>query len=198
MSRMKLNVQCARKICVRFIKLLQPYLNLKVSIRRIIENATRPLSRTFTDVLGAFGTLRARAPKGLRASLKGVACLVALAIGISISIAEPLDVEAIPMPTKTVDETANYLLTDKQYKCFRKLAFRESSWNGKDDSPSFKAKTGSHYGFMQGRSIYLKTASPHLQLEWSMRYVANRYGITKYDEPDYCAALHHSYMKGWS
>jgi len=198
MNRIKSNAQCVMKICARFIKLLQQYLNLKGFTLRIIKNATRPLSRTFTDVLVAFGTLRARAPKGLRASLKGVACLVALAIGISISIAEPIDDEAITMPIKSVDETANYLLTDKQYNCFRKLAFRESSWNGKDNSPSFKAKNGSHYGFMQGRSKYLKNADPHLQLEWSMRYVANRYGITKYDEPDYCAALHHSYMKGWS
>jgi hypothetical protein len=195
---MKLNAHYVKKICVRFIKLLQPYLKLKVSIPPIIKNSTRPLSRTFADVLDAFGTLRARAPKGLRASLKGVACLVALAIGIAISIAEPIDDKAITMPTKTVNQTAHYLLTDKQYKCFRKLAFRESSWNGSDTSPSFKAKNGSHYGFMQGRSLYLKTASPHAQLEWSMRYVANRYGITAYDEPNYCKALHHSYMKGWS
>jgi len=198
MNPMKSNALCAMKICARFIKLLRQYLKLKVSIPPIIKNSTRPLSRTFADVLDAFGTLRARAPKGLRASLKGVACLVALVIGISVSIAEPLDNKAITMPIKSVSKTANYLLTDKQYKCFRKLAFRESSWNGSDDSPSFKAKNGSHYGFMQGKSKYLKTASPHAQLEWSMRYVANRYGITKYDEPNYCAALRHSYIKGWS
>lgn len=198
MNRMNSNARYVKKICARFTRLLQQYLKLKVSIPPIIKNSTRPLSRTFADVLDAFGTLRARAPKGLRASLKGVACLVALVIGISISIAEPLDNKAITMPIKSVSETANYLLTDKQYSCFRKLAFRESSWNGSDDSPSFKAKNGSHYGFMQGRSKYLKTASPHLQLDWSMRYVANRYGITKYDEPNYCAALHHSYIKGWS
>jgi hypothetical protein len=195
---MKSNARYVKKICARFIKLLQQYLKLKVSIPPIIKNSTRPSSRTFADVLDAFGTLRARAPKGLRASLKGVACLVALVIGISVSIAEPLDNKAITMPIKSVSQTANYLLTDKEYKCFRKLAFRESSWNGSDDSPSFKAKNGSHYGFMQGRSEYLKTASPHSQLEWSMRYVANRYGITKYDEPNYCAALRHSYIKGWS
>ena len=198
MNRMSSNARFVGKICARYIKQLQPYSKLKGSILLISNLRHAALSRTFTNVLGGFGTLRARAPKGLRASLKGVACLVALVIGISISIAEPLDNKAITTPLKDVDSTANYLLTDKQYKCFRKLAFRESSWNGSDSSPSFKARNGSHYGFMQGRSIYLKTASPHAQLEWSMRYVANRYGITKYDEPNYCAALRHSYMKGWS
>jgi hypothetical protein len=198
MNPMKSNALCAMKICARFIKLLRQYLKLKVSTLPIIKNSTRLTSRTYSNVVGAYDTLRARAPKGLRASLKGVACLVALAIGISISIAAPLDSKAIIMPTKSVSQTANYLLTDKQYSCFRKLAFRESSWNGSDASPSFKAKNGSHYGFMQGKSKYLKTASPHAQLEWSMRYVANRYGITVYDEPNYCLALRHSYMKGWS
>lgn len=198
MNRMNWNARYVAKICVRYIKPLQPYSKLKGSILLISNLRHAALSRAFTNVLGRYGTLRARAPKGLRASLKGVACLVALVIGISISIAEPIDNKAITTPLKDVDSTANYLLTDKQYKCFRKLAFRESSWNGSDSSPSFKAKNGSHYGFMQGRSIYLKTASPHSQLEWSMRYIANRYGLTQYDEPNYCAALRHSYIKGWS
>lgn len=195
---MNWNARYVAKICVRYIKLLQPYSKLKGFILLISNLRNAALSRTYANVLCRFGTLRARAPKGLRASLKGVACLVALAIGIGVSIAEPIDDKAITTPYKSVNQTANYLLTDKQYKCFRKLAFRESSWNGSDSSPSFKAKNGSHYGFMQGRSIYLKTASPHAQLEWSMRYIANRYGLTKYDEPNYCAALRHSYIKGWS
>lgn len=198
MNRMNWNARYVAKICVRYIKLLQPYSKLKGSILLISNLRHAALSRTFANVLGRFGTLRARAPKGLRASLKGVACLVALAIGIGVSIAEPIDDKAITTPYKSVSQTADYLLTDKQYKCFRKLAFRESSWDGSDSSLSFKAKNGSHYGFMQGRSIYLKTASPHAQLEWSMRYIANRYGLTKYDEPNYCAALRHSYIKGWS
>ena len=164
-----------------------------------IRNKTRVLSRTFVNVLCASGTLTARALQGLRASPKGAACLIAAVIGISLSIAEPVDNEAIKAPIKTIslDSYAKQILTHKTYKCFRALAFRESSWDGTDNSPSFKARNGSHYGFMQGRSIHLKDASADRQFWWSFKYVAHRYGFTRYDEPNYCGALAHSKKRGW-
>ena len=149
------------------------------------------------------GTLTARAFKGLSASPIGLACAVAAVIGISLSIAKPVEVSSKEVPiTKTdsaisLDSYAKLLLTQKTYKCFRELAFRESSWDGTDNSPSFKARNGSHYGFMQGKSKWLKGATADEQFWWSFRYVAIRYGITRYDEPNYCGALAHSKKRGW-
>ena len=132
------------------------------------------------------GTLRARAPKGLRASLKGVACLVAIASGIAM----PTEAGASNQAIQYVKDLAAYQLTDKQEKCHHEIVFRESSWNP-------KAKNGSHYGLYQGKSKSLKNASTVKQWWWYWHYVTHRYGVTEYDEPNYCGALHHLKTKGW-
>ena len=132
------------------------------------------------------GTLRARAPKGLRASLKGAACLVAIAIGISM----PAEAGASNQAIRYVKELAKEQLTDKQESCHNSIVYRESRWNP-------RAVNGSHYGLYQGRSKSLKNASTIKQWWWYWHYVAHRYGYTQYDEPDYCKALHHLKTKGW-
>ena len=154
--------------------------------------------------LDKLGTLTARALKGAHSEpLKRRARWVAAVIGISLCFVstETVGTQEVPIQktvsTISLDSYAKMLLTHKTYKCFRALAFRESSWDGTDNSPSFKAVNGSHYGFMQGRSIHLKGASADRQFWWSFRYVAHRYGITRYDEPNYCSALNHSFRKGW-
>ena len=129
----------------------------------------------------------ARSPQGFRASLKGVACSVAVVIGISLSIAEASNSEASIVHIKSL---ADYQLTNKQYQCHNEIIFRESAWN-------INAKTGSHYGYYQGRSIYLKGAPADIQFWWYWYYVTHRYGITKYDEPNYCKALLHLKTRGW-
>ena len=136
------------------------------------------------------GTLRARAHQGLRASLKGEACLVAIAIGIALSIATPLDAQATNQAIRYVKELAAYQLTDKQEKCHNEIVYRESRWD-------YRAKNGSHYGLYQGRSKSLKNASTVKQWWWYWHYVTHRYGVTEYDEPNYCKALHHLKNKGW-
>ena len=136
------------------------------------------------------GTLSARAHQGLNASPIGLARVVALAIGISLSMAMPLDAQASNLSIKYVKDLAKEQLTDKQEACHNEIVFRESSWNP-------KAKNGSHYGLYQGRSKSLKNASTVKQWWWYWHYVAHRYGVTEYDEPNYCGALHHLKTKGW-
>ena len=141
--------------------------------------------------------------KGLNQRLKGVALGVAGVLVGALCLVSTMTLGSQEVPiqktvsTISLDSYAKMLLTHKTYKCFRALAFRESSWDGTDNSPSFKARNGSHYGFMQGRSIHLKGASADRQFWWSFRYVAHRYGITRYDEPNYCGALAHSKKRGW-
>jgi hypothetical protein len=132
----------------------------------------------------------ARAHQGLNAGPKGTARVVALAIGISLSIASPADAEANNLSIKYVKDLAAYQLTDKQEACHHDIVFRESSWNP-------KAVNGSHYGLYQCKSKSLKNASTVKQFWWFWHYVTHRYGVTEYDEPNYCGALHHLKTKGW-
>ena len=85
---------------------------------------------------------------------------------------------------------ADYQLTEKQESCHNRITFLESS-------NRIDAVNGSHYGYYQGRSISLKGAPYDYQFYWYWKYVSHRYGVTRYDEPDYCKALQHLKMKGW-
>ena len=136
------------------------------------------------------GTLSARAHQGLKAGPIGIARVVALVIGISLSMAMPLDAQATNQAIKYVKDLADYQLTDKQEQCHNEIVYRESRW-----IPT--AKNGSHYGLYQGRSISLKNASTVKQWWWYWSYVSHRYGVTEYDEPNYCNALQHLKTKGW-
>ena len=132
----------------------------------------------------------ARSPKGFRASLKGVACSVAVVIGISLSIAEASSSEASIDANKSIKSLAAYQLTDAQYKCHNEIVHRESSFN-------INAVNGSHYGYYQMRNKHIKGKAYDYQFWMYWYYVAHRYGITKYDEPNYCNALHHLKTRGW-
>ena len=147
------------------------------------------LSRTYVNVLPAFGTLLAIAHQGLRASLKGAACSVAIVIVIGLSIASPIDAEANIMPSKSLKALAKYQLTNKQYKCHNEIVFRESTWR-------IDAVNGSHHGFYQMRSNYIKDKPYDVQFYAFWYYVLHRYGLDN-EIPDYCKALKHLKTKGW-
>ena len=154
-----------------------------------------PLNRTYTNVLDTSGTLRARAHQGLNASPIGLARVVALAIGISLSIATPLDAQANNVPYKHLKELADYQLTDKQLACHHEIVHRESRWDYK--AIGNKSGTKQAYGLYQMKSESLKRSTPIKQFWMYWHYVGHRYGHTEYDEPNYCGALHHLKTKGW-
>lgn len=129
----------------------------------------------------------ARSPKGFRASLKGVACSVAVVIGTSLSIAGADKSEASIVPIKLL---AAKQLTDKQYTCHNEIIYRESRWN-------INAVNGSHHGYYQLKIKAVQGKPYDYQFWMYWYYVAHRYGVTKYDEPNYCNALHHLKIKGW-
>ena len=153
------------------------------------------LNRTFTNVLGGSGTLSARAHQGLNASPSGLARVVALAIGISLSIATPLDAQANNQAIKYVKELAKYQLTDKQEACHHEIIYRESRWDYRAIGNIGGKKQA--YGLYQMKVKSLKNGSTVKQFWMYWTYVMHRYGVTQYDEPDYCKALHHLKTKGW-
>ena len=78
---------------------------------------------------------------------------------------------------------AKAVLPLHEYQCALELYTRESNWRP-------NAKNGSHYGIPQGRSIWLKTASPIEQVKWGIKYNKARYGSS-------CKALNHFKRYNW-
>ena len=137
----------------------------------------------------------ARAHQGLNAGPKGTARVVALAIGISLSIAMPLDAQANDQAIQQLKQLANYQLTDKQYACHNEIVYRESRWDYK--AIGNLNGTKQVYGLYQMKTESLKRSTPIKQFWMYWHYVSHRYDVTEYDEPNYCGALHHLKTKGW-
>lgn len=70
-----------------------------------------------------------------------------------------------------------------EFKCINKLYYYESRWN-------HKARNGSHYGIPQGRSLWLRDASPIEQVKWGIKYNKARYGNS-------CKAYLHYRENNW-
>ena len=149
---------------------------------------TRPLSGTYTNVLGGSGTLTARAPQGLRASLKGVACSVAIASGIALSIgASPAD----SAPIKTIDPKTyiRFNYEDKQALCLIRLYGKESAF--RTDAIGNLSGTKQVFGIPQLKNPIIQHLSAIEQIDYGMKYIAHRYdGLP-------CKAWKHWQDKGW-
>ena len=141
-------------------------------------------------MLDSSGTLRARAHQGLTARRLRIARWVALVIGISLSIPMAGADSGSRSPIHSLKQLADIQLTEKQEACHNYIVHRESSFRA-------NARNGSHHGYYQGRTTYLINKPDDVQFYWYWTYVSSRYGVTEYDEPDYCKALHHLKVKGW-
>ena len=128
--------------------------------------------------------------RGSERAASRIARSVAIAIGIALSVGNAPMTQGSIDPIKNVFQLADYQLTEKQEYCHNQITFKESSNNR-------FAVNGSHHGYYQGRSAALKGAPDDYQFYWYWYYVQHRYGVTEYDEPNYCKALHHLRVKGW-
>jgi hypothetical protein len=139
-------------------------------------------------MLDTHGTLTARAHQGLRASLKGVACSVAIAIGIALSIgASPAD----SAPIKTIDPKTyiRFNYDDKSALCLIRLYGKESAFNTKAIGNLSGAKQA--YGIPQLKNPIIQHLSAIEQIDYGMKYIAHRYdGLP-------CKAWKHWIDKGW-
>jgi len=148
-------------------------------------------------MLDTSGTLRARAHQGLTPSRLRIARGVALAIGISLSMAMPVDARANDLVIKEVKALAKITLTYKQYLCHNEIVYRESRWNLRAIGNTSGTKQA--YGLYQMKMESLKTADHKRQYWKYWYYVVHRYGVTdsKSQDANYCKALHHLRTKGW-
>jgi hypothetical protein len=189
-----LNAAFAMSRCARFIAVSVSRLRDLVSILLIPSKSPRRLSRTYSEMQSAFGTLSARSHQGFNSRLKGVARVLAVVIGLSLSIASIDRSEASIVPNKKLRELANYQLTDKQYQCHNQIVHRESSWN--INAIGNKSGTKQTHGYYQIKSESVKGKPYDYQFYMYWYYVSTRYGLD-YEIPDYCKALHHLKTKGW-
>jgi hypothetical protein len=97
--------------------------------------------------------------------------------------------------TKSIKSLAAYQLTDAQYLCHNSIIYIESRW--KIDAVGNKSGKKQTHGYYQMKSKSAINAPYDKQFELYWYYVAKRYGVTKYDEPNYCAALKHLRSRGW-
>ena len=149
----------------------------------------------FIHMLDSSGTLRREPFRGSDRARKARARAVAIAIGgaLFMSIA-PVSSGSIDA-TKYVKQLAEYQLTDKQEACHHEIIYRESRWDHR--AVGNIGGTKQAYGLYQMKVKSLKTGSTVKQFWMYWHYVGYRYGWTKYDEPNYCNALHHLKTKGW-
>ena len=150
------------------------------------------LSRTYVNELDRSGTLSARSHQGFNSRLKGVARELAVVIGILLSMTGMPRTEASIVPLKAL---ANKQLTDKQYKCHNEIIYRESRW--KIDAVGNKSGKKQTYGYYQIKSEHIKGKPYDYQFWMFWHYTAKRYGLTQYDEPNYCASLAHLKRYGY-
>ena len=143
------------------------------------------------NLLDTTSMLSGESPSGAYPEpLKRVARGVAIAlVGLLSFGASPAD-GISQVRYNNIFSLADYQLTERQESCHNRITFLESS-------NRIDAVNGSHYGYYQGRSISLKGAPYDYQFYWYWKYVSHRYGVTRYDEPNYCAALAHLQRKGW-
>ena len=201
MNPIQSHVSSAIAICRRFIAFLVSSSRETVSTQRttnytqVVDNLAQRLTLRLrhADVihmLDLLSTLLARASKGSGRAPKRIARPVAIVIGISLSMqTTAVGIGSID-PYYDLHSLANYQLTDKQYDCHNDIVFRESSFR-------IDARNGSHHGYYQIRNEKLIDAPYDYQFYFYWKYVQHRYGITQYDEPDYCKALHHLKTRGW-
>jgi hypothetical protein len=139
-------------------------------------------------MLDMAGTLTARAHQGLRASLKGVACSVAIAIGIALSIgASPAD----SAPIKTIDPKTyiRFNYDDKSALCLIRLYGKESAF--KRDAIGNLSGAKQVYGIPQLKNPIIQHLSAIEQIDYGMKYIAHRYNGLP------CRAWKHWQDKGW-
>jgi hypothetical protein len=112
-----------------------------------------------------------------------------------MQVADGGSIDAIQSNKQMILQLADNQLTKKQEICHNEIIYRESRWNERAIGNIGGKKQA--YGLYQLKINSMRTAHPEIQFWKYWEYVLHRYGITEYDEPMYCAALHHLKTKGW-
>jgi hypothetical protein len=202
MNHMTLIAHSVGRVCERFTVRLQYTLRGLASTQQTnsyaqaVDKAEQKLQSRLrhAHVIHMFdtaGTLSSESPsRAHRKPLRRIACGVAIVIVIALSLGVAPADGISNKPYNSIKELADYQLTEKQEYCHNAIIYRESRYK-------IDAVNGSHYGYYQIRNTLIINSPYDYQFYFYWKYVSHRYGITQYDEPDYCKALHHLRVKGW-
>ena len=199
MNHMTLIAHSVGRVCERFTVRLQYTLRGLASTQQTssyaqaVDKAEQKLQSRLRHaqvihMLDRRGTLWARALQGLRASLKGAACLIASVIGISLCLpmshASSGSIEAI--------EPKHYIrlvLDKREAVCLIRLYGKESAFNPYAiGNLSGKYHT---YGIPQLKNALIADKSAIEQIHYGLKYIDHRY------DGDTCKAWSHWLRKGW-
>ena len=199
MNHMTLIAHSVGRVCERFTVRLQYTLRELASTQQTnsyaqaVDKAEQKLQSRLRHaqvihMLDRRGTLWARALQGLRASLKGAACLIASVIGISLCLpmshASSGSIEAIK-PKDYIRMT----LDKREAVCLIKLYGKESAFNPYAiGNLSGKYHT---YGIPQLKNALIADKSAIEQIHYGLKYIDHRY------DGDTCKAWSHWLRKGW-
>ena len=199
MNHMTLIAHSVGRVCERFTALFQRILRVRASIALIlntyrhlwISRVRHALNAGVIHMLDTAGTLSSESPsRAHRKPLMRIACGVAIVIVIALSLGVAPADGISNKPYIDIKGLADYQLTEKQEYCHNAIIYRESRFK-------IDAVNGSHYGYYQIRNTMIIGSPYDYQFYFYWKYVSHRYGVTRYDEPDYCKALHHLRVKGW-
>lgn len=145
------------------------------------------LIRTFANGFDRYLTRPLRSDRSDRAAAAFSSTRTAKLLGTLIVIAMTPIAPANAVTERDKDNLKLYahsrLISYKQFSCFNQLIIKESNWNP-------KAVNGSHYGLGQMRNPKVKKLDGYSQIDWSLRYITNRYQTP-------CKAWEHWRAKGW-
>ena len=113
------------------------------------------------------------------------------AIGLSLCLnalvaASTADAVLPHMDAKTYTKAQ---LSKTQFTCINKLFIKESNWRA-------SARNGTHYGIGQLNNKIVKDLPAYRQIDYSLTYIAHRYGRDG-QYPNACKAYHHWQKYGW-
>jgi hypothetical protein len=141
------------------------------------------------------GTLRREPFRGSARARKARARVVAIVIGGALFMSIAPESSASNHVIQEVKSLAKMTLTHDQYLCHNEIVYRESRWNHRAIGNIGGTKQA--YGLYQMKLKSLHT-STHIRQYWKYwYYVVHRYGTTKYNDANYCKALHHLKTRGW-
>ena len=143
-------------------------------------------------MIDIYGTLRASAHQGHRASRSRIARSVAIAIGITLLSpmydANTGQIEAIKTdPRKYINAT----MPKHEAKCIKRLISKESAWNHKAVGNLSSPSKSYVYGLLQIKNPIAKDMSPVEQIQLHMRYLEHRYSGSA------CKAWEHFKIRNW-
>lgn len=133
----------------------------------------------------ALVSLNASRLSGLLASslLRGFGIALCLNALVAVSTADAV------LPHMDVKTYTKGQLSKTQFTCINKLFIKESNWRT-------TARNGSHYGIGQLNNPIVKDLPGYRQIDYSLTYIAHRYGRDG-QYPNACKAYRHWQKYGW-